>query len=130
MFDGPPTAGEAVWDAPAVALDLSALRAGSTGSDLAMSIEMVCGSAFLDAKRSRRAREAEARGPSAPKVIRVNDEAWRAPPIAGLGEWEYYQAAVKLSRDTASSTGWCCTAHQTSRPRVTRAAASSASPRA
>jgi hypothetical protein len=98
MFDGPTTAGEAVWDAPAVALDLSALGAGSTGSDLAMSIEMVCGSAFLDAKRTQRARAAEARGQSAPKVIRVNDEAWRALPIAGLGE--YYQAAFKLSRDT------------------------------
>ena len=31
-------------------------------------------------------------------MIRVNDEAWRALPVAGLGE--YYQAAFKLSRDT------------------------------
>jgi hypothetical protein len=31
-------------------------------------------------------------------VIRINDEAWRALPIAGLGE--YYQAAFKLARQT------------------------------
>ena len=90
--------GEAAWEAPAVALDLSALGAGSTGSDLALGIVMACAGAFLDAKRTQRARLAEARGLSAPKVIRVNDEAWRALPVAGLGE--YYQAAFKLSRDT------------------------------
>ena len=98
MFDGPTTTGEAAWEAPAVALDLSALGAGSTGSDLALGIVMACAGAFLDAKRTQRARLAEARGLSAPKVIRVNDEAWRALPVAGLGE--YYQAAFKLSRDT------------------------------
>ena len=32
------------------------------------------------------------------KTIRINDEAWRALPIAGLGD--YYQAAFKLSRKT------------------------------
>ena len=37
-------------------------------------------------------------GAEAPKTIRVNDEAWRALPIAGLGE--YYQAAFKLGRQT------------------------------
>ncbi|MEA2232798.1 MAG: hypothetical protein QOD83_2614 [Solirubrobacteraceae bacterium] len=62
MLDGPTTAREAVWDVPAVALDLSALRAGLASSDLAMSIEMVCASAVLDAKRTQRGREAEARG--------------------------------------------------------------------
>jgi len=31
-------------------------------------------------------------------VIRVNDEAWRGLPIAGLGE--YYQSAFALSRET------------------------------
>ncbi|MCA1697386.1 MAG: hypothetical protein LC790_00150 [Actinobacteria bacterium] len=98
MFDGPTTAGEAVWDAPAVALDLSALGAGAAGSDLALGIVMACAGAFLDAKRTERARAAEAQGLSAPKVIRVNDEAWRALPVAGLGE--YYQAAFKLSRET------------------------------
>lgn len=98
MFDGPTTAGEQVWDAPAVALDLSALGAGRAGSDLALGIVMACGGAFLDAKRTERARAAEARGHGAPKVIRVNDEAWRALPIVGLGE--YYQAAFKLSRET------------------------------
>ena len=98
MFDGPTTAGEHPWDAPAVALDLSALGAGRVGSDLALGIVMACGGAFLDAKRSERARAAEAQGRSANKVIRVNDEAWRALPVAGLGE--YYQAAFKLSRET------------------------------
>jgi hypothetical protein len=98
MFDGPTSAGEQVWDAPAVALDLSAFKAGQTGSDLALGIMMVCATAFLDAKRTERARIAEACGAIAPKVIRVNDEAWRALPISGLGE--YYQAAFKLSRDT------------------------------
>ena len=98
MFDGPTSTGEEVWDAPAVALDLSAIGAGATGSDLALGIMMVCASAFLDAKRAERSGFAELRGTTAPKVIRVNDEAWRALPIAGLGE--YYQAAFKLSRDT------------------------------
>lgn len=98
MFDGPTTTGEGAWEAPAVALDLSALGAGSTGSDLALGIVMACAGAFLDAKRNERARAAEASGRGAPKVIRVNDEAWRALPVAGLGE--YYQAAFKLSRET------------------------------
>ena len=98
MFDGPTSTGEQTWDAPAVALDLSALGAGRAGSDLALGIVMACGGAFLDAKRTERARAAEAGGQSAPKVIRVNDEAWRALPVAGLGE--YYQAAFKLSRQT------------------------------
>jgi hypothetical protein len=98
MFDGPTTAGEHAWDAPAVALDLSALGAGRAGSDLAVGIVMACGGAFLDAKRTERARASEAQGRSANKVIRVNDEAWRALPVAGLGE--YYQAAFKLSRET------------------------------
>jgi hypothetical protein len=98
MFDGPTTTGEHTWDAPAVALDLSALGAGRVGSDLALGIVMACGGAFLDAKRTERARATEARGQAAAKVIRVNDEAWRALPVAGLGE--YYQAAFKLSRQT------------------------------
>ena len=98
MFDGPTTAGEHVWDAPAVNLDLSAIGAGSTGSDLALAIMMVCATAFLDAKRLQRKVAAERAGRSAPKVVRDNDEAWRALPIAGLGD--YYQAAFKLSRDT------------------------------
>ena len=59
---------------------------------------MVCATTFLDANRGERKREMEARGKTAPKVIRTNDEAWRALPIAGLGE--YYQAAFKLARQT------------------------------
>ena len=96
MFDGPTTAGEGVWDAPAVALDLSGVRVGSSGGDRAIGITMVCASTFLDAKRTERAERARSAGHEAPKVVRTNDEAWRALPIAGLGE--YYQAAFKLSR--------------------------------
>jgi hypothetical protein len=98
MFDGPTTAGQHIWDAPAVSLDLSAVRAGVSGGDLALGIMMVCATTFLDAQRGERKRALEARGKTAPKVIRINDEAWRALPIAGLGE--YYQAAFKLARQT------------------------------
>ncbi|MDP9436292.1 MAG: hypothetical protein M3P93_14345 [Actinomycetota bacterium] len=98
MFDGPTTAGEATWDAPAVSLDLSAVGAGSTGADLALGITMVCATTFLDAKREQRKHALESAGRPAPKVIRTNDEAWRALPIAGLGE--YYQSAFKLARQT------------------------------
>lgn len=98
MFDGATTAGEDVWDAPAVCLDLSAVGVGAAESNRALGIMMVCASAFLDAKRADRARRAEEAGEEPTKVIRANDEAWRALPIAGLGE--YYQAAFKLSRAT------------------------------
>ena len=56
---------------------------------------MVCATAFLDAHRINRTRGA---GGVGERTIRVNDEAWRALPIAGLGE--YYQAAFKLGRQT------------------------------
>ena len=60
---------------------------------------MVCATAFLDAQRvqAQPARPQRA-GAESEKTIRVNDEAWRALPIAGLGE--YYQAAFKLGRQT------------------------------
>jgi hypothetical protein len=98
MFDGPTTASERAWNAPGVCLDLSALGAGPGAGNLAVAIVMVCASAFLDAKRTQRAARARRRGSEPPKTIRVNDEAWRALPIAGLGD--YYQAAFKLSRQT------------------------------
>ena len=98
MFDGPTTAGDHLWDAPAVSLDLSSVRAGVSGGDLALGIMMVCATTFLDAKRGERKRALEARGKTPPKVIRTNDEAWRALPVAGLGE--YYQSAFKLARQT------------------------------
>jgi hypothetical protein len=97
MFDGP-TSVEYAWDAPVLCLDISGVAAGSSGSELALAITMVCATAFLDAQRMRRAREATEAGIEAEKTIRVNDEAWRALPIAGLGE--YYQAAFKLGRQT------------------------------
>src|SRR4051812_26863613 len=96
MFDGPTTAGEHIWDAPAVSLDLSAVRAGIAGGDLPLGIMMVCATTFLDANRGERKRETEARGGTAPKVIRTNDEAWRAPPVARLRE--DYPAALQPAR--------------------------------
>jgi hypothetical protein len=112
---------------PAVALDLSALRAGLTSSDLAMSIEMVCASAVLDAKRTQRAREADARGHSAPKVIRVNDEAWQHCRSRASGSTTRPRSSSAAT--PAYSTGSSYTARQTSEPGATRAVGSSVSPR-
>jgi hypothetical protein len=97
MFDAP-TSDEDAWDAPVLSLDISHIGAHSSSSDLALAITMVCATAFLDAQRVRRTLQAQADGREAEKTIRVNDEAWRALPIAGLGE--YYQAAFKLGRQT------------------------------
>ncbi len=46
----------------------------------------------------KRTLQAQRAGREGEKTIRVNDEAWRALPITGLGE--YYQAAFKLGRQT------------------------------
>lgn len=97
MFDAPTSAGNA-WDAPVLCLDISRVAAGGSGSDLALAITMVCATAFLDAQRTHRTTEAQRAGGEGEKTIRVNDEAWRALPIEGLGE--YYQAAFKLGRQT------------------------------
>jgi hypothetical protein len=98
MFDQPTQASEAVWDAPAVCLDLSQVGVGQAQSNLAVAIVMVCASAFLDAKRRQRALAARAAGREADKTTRGNDECWRGLPIPGLAE--YYQSAFKLSRDS------------------------------
>ncbi len=98
MFDAPTTHGEEVWDAPVICLDISSVTAGSSGSDLALAITMVCATAFLDARRVQRAVEAEHAGVEPQKTTRVNDEAWRALPVAGLGD--YFAAAFKLGRQT------------------------------
>ncbi|MGO9972326.1 MAG: ATP-binding protein [Solirubrobacteraceae bacterium] len=98
MFDGPTTAGEDVFDAPVISLDLSEIADGVAAVNLPIAIAMVCAVAFLDAKRIERAERARASGRELEKTIRINDEAWRALPIAGLGD--YYQAAFKLSRKT------------------------------
>lgn len=98
MFDGPTTAGEDVFDAPVISLDLSEITDGVAAVNLPIAIAMVCAVAFLDAKRIERAERARRAGRELEKTIRINDEAWRALPIAGLGE--YYQAAFKLSRKT------------------------------
>jgi len=88
MFDGPTTE-QAAWEAPVVCLDISSVAAGAGSSDLALAIVMVCATAFLDARRVARAREAERAGVEACKTIRANDEAWRAlsctcaPPSRG-----------------------------------------------
>ena len=55
MFDAPTSHGEEVWDAPVICLDISSVAAGSSGSDLALAITMVCATAFLDARRVQRA---------------------------------------------------------------------------
>ena len=98
MFDGPTTAGEDVFDAPVISLDLSEITDGVAAVNLPIAIAMVCAVAFLDAKRIQRADRARQAGRELEKTIRINDEAWRALPIAGLGD--YYQAAFKLSRKT------------------------------
>jgi type IV secretory pathway VirB4 component len=98
MFDGPTTAGENVFDAPVISLDLSEIADGVAAVNLPIAIAMVCAVAFLDAKRVQRAERARRAGRELEKTIRINDEAWRALPIAGLGD--YYQAAFKLSRKT------------------------------
>jgi hypothetical protein len=97
MFDAP-TSEQDAFDAPVVCLDISSVAAASSSSDLALAITMVCATAFLDARRMQRARQAEQSGRQPEKTIRANDEAWRALPIAGLGD--YYQAAFKLGRQT------------------------------
>jgi type IV secretory pathway VirB4 component len=98
MFDGPTTTGDAVFDAPVISLDLSEITDGVAAVNLPIALAMVCAVAFLDAKRIERCDQAAARGYDVEKTIRINDEAWRALPIAGLGD--YYQAAFKLSRKT------------------------------
>jgi hypothetical protein len=97
MFDAA-TSEQDAFDAPVLCVDISSVAAASSGSDLALAITMVCATAFLDARRMQRAREAQESGCQPEKTIRVNDEAWRALPIAGLGD--YYQAAFKLGRQT------------------------------
>lgn len=97
MFDGPSST-QLRWRSPVVCLDVSQVAAHSSGSELALAITMVCATAFLDAQRASSAGEAQARGEEPQRTIRVNDEAWRALPVAGLGE--YYQAAFKLARST------------------------------
>jgi len=70
----------------------------------------------------------EARGRTAPKVIRTNDKAWRALPIAGLGE--YYQAASKLARQTGVQDWLVLHRFSDLRAAGARAPVSSDSPRA
>lgn len=99
MFDGPTEgAGDNVWDSPALSVNLSALKAGSGGSDRALAIAMLATGSVLDAKRIERAQAARARGRAIDKTIRVNDEFWRALAIYGIGEQE--RASFKLSRSS------------------------------
>jgi hypothetical protein len=97
MFDGPSTEVQG-FAAPVLCLDISDIAGASSASELALAITMVCATAFLDAERARRVREAGRAGVEPARTIRVNDEAWRALPVTGLGE--YYQAAFKLARQT------------------------------
>ena len=59
MFDAPTSAGDELWDAPAISLDISHIAAGSASSDLALAITMVCATAFLDAHRMKRTLQAQ-----------------------------------------------------------------------
>ncbi len=95
MFDAPTSAGEEVWDAPGHlpghlqrrrrTRAARTWRSRSRWSARPRSWTRGACSAPLQAQRA---------GVQAQKTIRVNDEAWRALPIAGLGD--YYQAAFKL----------------------------------
>ena len=95
MFDGPTTAGRDLWDNPALAIDISAISEHTYGTDenTAMAIALISATSFLDGRR----REREQRGDTS-KVVRVNDEAWRALSVPGAAD--YYNAALKLSRKT------------------------------
>ena len=97
MFDGPTNTGEATWDAPAISLDVSQLG-GLALDDTAIAITMICATAFLDAKRRQRTREAREEGREPERTIRSNDEGWRILTVPGLAE--YYQRSFKLSRET------------------------------
>lgn len=65
MFDGPTTAGEDVFDAPVISLDLSEITDGVAAVNLPIAIAMVCAVAFLDAKRIERAERARRTGSAA-----------------------------------------------------------------
>ena len=95
MFDGPTTHGAEVWDNPALAIDISQISEHTYGEDenVALAIALISCTSFLDARR----RERELRG-DASKVVRVNDEAWRALAVPGAAD--YYNASLKLSRKT------------------------------
>ena len=94
MFDAPTSAPDA-WDTPGRVAGHFAGRGGR--------LQLGSGAGDHDGVRHRVPRRAphqphpQART-SGERTIRVNDEAWRALPIAGLGE--YYQAAFKLGRQT------------------------------
>lgn len=91
MFDGPTTEGLRL-DGRAVVLDLS----GCSDSG-ALGLVMTCASAWQRAMVVRLRAEAERLGVTAPKVINVFDEAWRALALPGVGEW--LQASFKLARE-------------------------------
>lgn len=127
MFDGPTTAGEHVFDTPVISLDLSEITDGVAAVNLPIAVAMVCAVAFLDAKRIERAEHARQSGRELQKTIRINDEAWRALPIAGLGTTTRPRSSSHAR--PASSTGSCCTASPTSGRPATKEPASNASPK-
>jgi hypothetical protein len=107
MFDGPTTHGLEVWDSPAIAIDISAISEITYGDDenTALAIALISCTNFLDARRRERAM----RGDSS-KVIRVNDEAWRALSVPGAAD--YTNSALKLSRKTGVQ--YCLALHRLS----------------
>ncbi|MGB0091707.1 MAG: hypothetical protein WBP81_04140, partial [Solirubrobacteraceae bacterium] len=94
MFDGP-TSTQARFDNPAFSIDISAISEHTYGEDekTALAIAMISCVTFLDARRRERA----ANGDQS-KVIRINDEAWRALSVPGAAD--AMNASLKLSRKT------------------------------
>ena len=127
MFDQPTRASEQVWDAPAVCLDLSQVGVGQAQSNLAIAIVMVCASAFLDAKRRDRARQARAAGPRARQ-----DDPGQRRVLAGPADPRPRRVlpvrVQALAARPGCSTSSSCTACPTCAAPATTARASSASP--
>lgn len=90
MFDGPTTPGIDL-DARLVVIDLEAVY-----DSAALGILMTCATAWLRAMVDTQISEEERSGESAEKLILVIEEAWRAFPHVGVGEW--LQDSFKHSR--------------------------------
>jgi hypothetical protein len=90
MFDAPTSSGLAL-DGPAVVLDLSAFYDSS-----ALGIVMTCAAAWQRAAIAAAHARTDHDGAASVKFINVFDEAWRALPVLGVGEW--LQDAFKKSR--------------------------------
>ena len=128
MFDAP-TSESAAWDAPALCLDISQIAAGASGSDLALAIAMVCATAFLDARRIKRAEQAQRAG----REAREDDPCQRRglARAADRGPRRVLPGRVQAgAQDGGAALDGRCTASRTSTPPATRAPAGKRSQRA